>query len=182
MHPLSALVFLLQTVGGLYIAILLLRLLFQLIRADFYNPVSQAIVRLTSPLVQPLRRVIPAVGRIDSASLLLAFGFQCALIAVIAAVLQEEPGIPMLLLWSMLSLIHLVLDIYQFSLFFIVVLSWVAPYSRHPVALLAYQLTEPLLKPVRHLLPPLGGLDFSVMVVLMLIYILDKYLVPGTPF
>jgi YggT family protein len=182
MQLMAAFIFLLRTLAGLYIAILLLRMLFQWVRADFYNPVSQAIVKLTSPLVLPLRRVLPAMGRIDTSSLLLALAFQLLLVSVVALLEFGRLSVTQLLLWSILDLLHLLLEIYTFSLFFVVVLSWVSPYNRHPVALLAYQLTEPLLRPVRGKIPPLAGLDFSVMIVLMLIYMLDNYLIPSAPF
>lgn len=177
----AATIFLTHVLFGLYITILLLRLLFQLVRADFYNPLSQAIVKLTTPLVVPLRRMLPALGRIDTASLLLAFAFQM-LMAYIIFLLREIPvALLDMLLWSVLALIHRVLDIFTFALFIVVILSWVAPYSRSPVALLATQLTEPLLKPVRGKIPPIAGIDFSVMVVLLFLYIIANILIPGTP-
>ena len=181
MQLMAALIFLIRTLFGLYISILLLRLLFQLVRADFYNPISQAIVKLTTPLVVPLRRVFPAMGRIDTASLLLALAFQ-VLMAYIIFFLREIPvSLLDMLWWNVLALIHRVLDIFTVALFIIVVLSWVAPYSRSPVALLANQLTEPLLKPVRGRIPPIAGIDFSVMVVLLFIYIIANFLIPGAP-
>jgi len=78
-------------------------------------------------------------------------------------------------------LIHQVLDIYTFALFILVILSWVAPYSRTPVALLIHQLCDPLMRPVRRLLPPIGGLDFSVMVVMLIIYMLGRFIIPMGP-
>lgn len=181
MQLMAAFIFLIRVLFGLYIGLLLLRLLFQLVRADFYNPISQAIVKLTTPLVVPLRRFVPSLGRVDSASLLLAFGFQM-LMAYIIFFLRDIPT-PMLniVLWSVLALIHRVLDIFTFALFIVVILSWVAPYSRSPVALLATQLTNPLLQPVRGKIPPVAGVDFSVMVVLLALYIIANFLIPGTP-
>jgi len=181
MQLMEALIFLIRTIAGLYIAILLLRLLFQLVKADFYNPISQAIVRMTSPLVIPLRRVIPAIGRIDTATLLLAIAFQMLLVFVVL-LLRGFPVSPLgLLYWAMLGLIHNILDIFTFALFILVILSWVAPYSRSPVALLAFQLTEPLLLPIRGKIPPVGGLDFSVMIVMLALYILGNFIIPGAP-
>jgi YggT family protein len=181
MQLMEALIFLVRTLAGLYIAILLLRLLFQLVRADFYNPLSQGIVKLTSPLVIPLRRILPSIRRIDTATLVLAIGFQMLLIAII--LLLRGVGIPVvgLLWWTVLGLVQRVLDIYTFALILVVILSWVAPQSRSPAALLAYQLTEPLLRPVRNAVPPLGGLDFSVMIVLLAIYVLGAYILPPVP-
>jgi len=156
-------------------------LLFQWVRADFYNPVSQAIVKVTSPLVLPLRRVVPSMGRIDTSSLLLAVFFEVALVFVLAMITSREPSPVEFVLWSVLNLLHNVLDIYTFALFFIVVLSWVSPYNRHPAALLAHQLADPLLRPVRNVIPPLAGLDFSVMIVLLGLYTLDHFIIPLSP-
>jgi len=181
MQLMEALIFLIRTLFGAYITILLLRMLFQLVRADFYNPISQAIVKMTTPLVIPLRRIIPSIGRVDTASLILAFFFQ-ALLAYVVLLLRNFP-VPMLdiVLWSVLGLLHRTLDIFTFALFIMVILSWVAPFSRSPVALLAYQLTEPLLKPVRGKIPPVAGLDFSVMIVMLVLYMIGSFLIPGAP-
>ena len=182
MQLMEALIFLLRALVGLYVAVLLLRLLFQLVRAEFYNPVSQAIVKLTNPLVIPLRRMIPAVGRIDTATLLLALFFQGGLL--LAILLLRGFAVPPLglALWTLLGLVHRLLDIYTFALILIVVLSWVAPHARHPVATLAHQLTEPVLRPVRNAVPPLAGLDFSVMLVLLTIYVLGTFILPPVPY
>lgn len=177
----EALVFLIRTLFGLYISILLLRLLFQLVRADFYNPISQAIVKLTTPLVIPLRRFVPSIGRVDTASLLLAIGFQALMVYVIFLLRNYSTPVLDIILWSVLGLIHRILDIFTFALIIIVILSWVAPHSRSPAALLAFQLTEPLLKPVRGKIPPIAGLDFSVMIVLLALYMIGRFLIPGAP-
>ncbi len=181
MHFAEAMIFLIRTLVGLYILILLLRLLFQLVRADFYNPLSQAVVKLTSPLVAPLRRIIPSLGRIDTATLLLAIVFQALLITLILLIRGLDIPFAGLLWWTILGLIHRLLDIYTVALLLIVILSWVAPHARHPVAILAHQLTEPLLRPVRNAVPPIGGLDFSVMIVLLVLYMLGAFFFPPVP-
>jgi len=181
MQLMEALIFLIRALTGSYVVLLLLRLLFQLVRADFYNPISQAIVRLTSPLVIPLRRVMPALGRIDTSSLLLAILFQMVMVYVILWLEHFELPLWQVAWWSALDLLHRLLDIYTFALFFIVIVSWVAPYSRNPAAILAAQLTEPLLRPVRGRIPPVAGLDFSVMVVMLFLYVLDNFIIPGAP-
>jgi YggT family protein len=181
MQFMEALIFLIRTLAGLYIAILLLRLLFQLVRADFHNPLSQAIVKLTTPLVIPLRRLLPSLKRVDTATLMLALAFQCLLLVVILLLRGFDISLPTLLLWTVLGLLHRLLDIYTVALFLLVILSWVAPHSRSPIALLAHQLAEPLLKPVRNAVPPLAGLDFSVMFVLLTIYVLGAFILPPVP-
>lgn len=181
MQLMEALIFLVRTLVGLYISVLLLRLLFQLVRADFYNPLSQAIVKLTSPLVIPLRRLLPSIRRIDTATLVLAVVVQALLIGIVFWLRGIDIPPLGLLWWTVLGLVQRVLDIYTFALIVIVILSWVAPHSRSPLALLANQLTDPLLRPVRNAVPPLGGLDFSVMIVLMAIYILGAFILPPVP-
>lgn len=172
----EAMVFLIRVVMGLYVTIVLLRFLFQLSRADFYNPFSQAIVKLTSPVVVPMRRVLPSIGRIDTSTLVLAFIVEAAMIFIILQVRGFDISILKLGMISLFGLVHEVLDIYMIALFIVVILSWVAPFSRSPGAVLVHQLTEPLLRPVRKILPPLGGFDFSVMVVLLLVYVLGRLL------
>jgi YggT family protein len=174
----QALIFLINTLFGLYIAVLMLRLLFQLVRADFYNPISQALVKLTSPLVNPLRRVLPAMGRVDTASLLLALLFQVLALVSVALLLGQGLDWLTLLIKSGLNLVHLLLGIYKVALFVIVILSWVAPYSHHPAAVLSNQLTAPLLRPFRQVIPAIGGLDLSVLVVFIFLQMLG-ILFPG---
>jgi len=181
MQLMEAFIFLIRAIVGAYIILLLLRMLFQLVRADFYNPISQAIVKLTSPLVIPLRRLLPAIGRIDTSSLLLAIVLQTLMVYVILLLKSFALPLWQVAWWSALDLLHRVLDIYTFALFFIVIVSWVAPYSRNPAAVLAAQLTEPLLRPVRGRIPPVAGLDFSVMIVMLFLYVLSNFIIPGAP-
>jgi len=181
MQLMEAFIFLIRALVGAYITLLLLRLLFQLVRADFYNPLSQAIVRLTTPLVVPLRRILPSIGRVDTASLLLAIVFQLLMVYIILWLKSFALPLWQVAWWSALDLLHRLLDIYTFALFFIVIISWVAPYSRNPAAVLAAQLTDPLLRPVRGRIPPVAGLDFSVMIVMLFLYVLSNFIIPAAP-
>lgn len=168
-------VFLVQTIAVLASTLLLIRFLLQISRADFYNPLSQAIVRLTNPICKPLRTLLPKLGSVDLASLLLALLVQLAAGALLFGLFAPESlGVVNLLVMSIANLLRLITQFYFFALMLVFVLSWVAPGSRHPGAVLIYQLTEPLLGPVRRIIPPVAGLDFSVMVVLMIIYILQN--------
>ena len=174
----SSLVFLIQTLGSLYIMAVLLRFLLQLVRADFYNPISQAIVKATSPLLNPLRRVTPGIGGIDMASLLLALILQIALLYAIFGMkgfsLASIP-FPSVLILSLKELATELLNIYMFSLIIIAIASWVAPGSYNPGLMLLHQLTEPLSSRVRKVIPPLGGLDFSLMVLVLIIVTLKNF-------
>ncbi len=166
--------YLVQTAFGVLLFAVLVRLLLQLARADFYNPISQFIVKVTSPLLRPLRRVIPPLGRFDSASLVLALAIQCVATLIVLALLGFSIGNPLLLLaWSLLGIASLLLNIYFFGILLLIVFSWIAPQSHHPGIALLYQLTEPVMAPVRRLLPPLGGLDLSPILVFILINVLE---------
>ena len=168
------LVFLIQTLLSLYLVVMLLRFLLQLVRADFYNPISQFLVKLTNPLVLPIRKVMPVFGGIDTASLLLTLLLQLLGIAAILVLNGVGiPPLPLLLVWSALGVIGLLVNMYFFALLAMIILSWVAPGSRHPAVYILYQITEPIMAPLRKLLPPMGGLDFSPILVFVLINVIQ---------
>lgn len=168
------LAYLVQTLLTLALLAVVLRLLLQLVRADFYNPVSQFLARLTNPLVLPLRRVVPSLGGLDLSSLLLALVLQmAAIVALLALNGVGPPNIGPLLVWSVLGVVGLVVNIYFFALLAMIILSWIAPASRHPALLLLFQLTEPVMAPFRRMLPNMGGLDFSPILVFILINIIQ---------
>lgn len=168
------LAYLIQTLLTLALLAVVLRLLLQLVRADFYNPISQFLARLTNPLVLPLRRIIPSLGGLDLATLLLALVLQmAAIVALLALNGVALPNIGLLLVWSFLGVIGLVINIYFFALLAMIILSWIAPASRHPALLLLFQLTEPVMAPFRRMLPNMGGLDFSPILVFILINIIQ---------
>lgn len=180
----SSLGFLVQTIGGLYIMAVLLRFLLQLVRADFYNPISQAIVKITSPLLNPLRKIIPGVGGIDVASLVLALALQILLVYLLLFMRGVEPAmVPFagVMFTSLVKLATELLNIYMFSFIIIAIASWVAPGSYNPGLMLLHQLTEPLASRVRRVIPPIGGLDFSLMALVLIIVTL-KNLLAGLTF
>ncbi|QQD20404.1 YggT family protein [Oceanospirillaceae bacterium ASx5O] len=166
---------LINTIGSLALLIVLLRFLLQLVRADFYNPISQMIVKLTSPLLTPLRRVIPGFGGLDIASLLLAYGIQIVTMALILLVAGMGADIPWanLLVWAPLGLFGLLLKIYFWGLIITVIASWIAPNSYNPALILINQILEPVVRPIRAKMPDLGGIDLSPIVVFLLIQVLE---------
>ncbi|CAM3485476.1 YggT family protein [Parendozoicomonas haliclonae] len=173
----STLILLIDIVGGLFVMAILLRFLLQLVKADFYNPISQGIVKVTSPLLNPLRRIIPGFGGFDLASLILAFIVQCVLVMLkmkIAGYMIFGSQLPTIALLSVQELLFTLLNIYQFALLIMVIASWVAPSSYHPGLILLHQLTEPLCSRVRKFIPPMGGLDFSIMVLFIAIILLKN--------
>ena len=167
-------VYLIQTVLSLFLLAVLLRFLLQLVRADFYNPISQFLVKVTNPLVLPLRKVIPGLGGFDMASLLLALLLQMAGIALIYLINGHGvPNIVLLLVWSVLGIAGLLVNIYFFALLAMIILSWIAPGSKNPALFLLFQITEPVMAPFRKALPSMGGLDFSPILVFILINVIQ---------
>lgn len=173
-----AAVYVVQTLGSLYLLIVLLRFILQLVRADFYNPISQFIVRATQPLLQPLRRVIPGFAGIDLASLVLALVVQLVVMAIIIKLMGYAlPAVLQLLAWSLVGITALFLKIFFFALIISVILSWVAPQSHNPAVILVFQLCEPVLAPIRRFLPSLGGLDLSPIFAFIALNLLDMLLI-----
>jgi len=167
--------FLINALLDIACVLLLARFLIQASRADFYNPISQGIVRITDPLLKPLRKVIPPIGNLDTVSFLMAWFVKgLAVVMIVKFNTGSFPSILLPVVEGLFEVLKLTLNIYFFALIVIVVLSWVAPGNYHPAAMLLYQITEPLVAPVRRVIPPLGGLDLSVMVVfLLLIFVRD---------
>jgi YggT family protein len=165
----NAAVFLIQTVFGLYILAVLLRFLLQWVHADFYNPVSQFLVKMTTPLLRPLRRVIPGFGGIDVASVVLMLVLQIIELALVALLLNQPMSVSGLLVLAVAALLGLLFKVFLFSILIQVILSWVRPGDHSPVSLLLYQLNEPLLAPARRIIPAFSGLDLSPILVLVLL-------------
>jgi YggT family protein len=160
-------IFLIETVFSVYIAIMLLRFILQQVGADFYNPISQFIVKATQPLVVNARRIIPSIGKIDSATLVLVF----ILIIIKLVLLFSLGGVSFnamqLLIYGLHDLISLIFDIFIVALFVQAILSWVNPDPYHPVSSLLRSLTFPVLRPVQKHIPPIGGIDLSTLVALI---------------
>lgn len=170
-------IYLIHVFMGLYLLTILLRFLMQASRADFYNPICQAIVKITDPVTRPLKSIIPTVRGVDFATLIVAIFIQLLIIMLIMT-LRGGPFFHLAYLpWTLLGLVSQILDIYFFALLILVVVSWVAPYSTHPAVSLIHQITAPLCTPARKLLPPMGGMDFSIILVFVFITLVDNYLV-----
>jgi YggT family protein len=169
-----------NTLGGLLILALLLRFLLQVNKADFYNPVSQSLVKMTAPVLNPLRRVIPTWRNIDIVSVLLAL-----VLSTLASALMifsagfTLPGIGILISWAFLGTISMILKIYFWGLLISIISSWVAPHSGNPALLLIQQLLEPLQSLFRKVIPPMGGLDFSPIFIFLGIQVVE-IMVVGT--
>jgi YggT family protein len=166
---LNAGLFLVQTVTHLYLLTILFRFVLQQVRADFYNPLSQFIVRVTNPLVIPARRVIPSIGNIDTATLVVLLLVQCLVTWLLLEMVNVSVSLDAYLLFVALRLVHLTLWLYTISLLLYVILSWVAQAAYSPIAMLLGQVVGPILRPVRRILPSISGVDLSPLVVLLLL-------------
>ena len=174
----TAAVYVLQTLGSLYLLIVLLRFVLQLVRANFYNPLCQFAVKATQPLLKPLRRIIPSMFGLDMSSLVLAILVQLALMALTLLLTYGTTGNPLqLLIWSLIGVTALFLNIFFFALIISVILSWVAPGSHNPGAELVNQICEPALAPFRKILPNLGGLDISPILAFIVLKLIDMLVI-----
>lgn len=180
--------FIVQTLFGLYILVVMLRFLLQWARADFYNPLSQFIVKVTTPVLRPLRRFIPGLGGLDFASIVLMWALktiELSLIIFITSGMLNPIG-PML--WAIPQLVDLAINVFLFAILIQVIISWVNPGTYNPILGVINSLTDPLMRPARRLLPPISGLDLSPMLVMMGLYLLKMLLLPplvmltGSPF
>jgi YggT family protein len=184
----NPLVFLIKTLFGLYILAVILRFLFQLVRADFYNPVSQFLVKVTSPPLRILRRIIPGIGGLDLSTLVLAWILKYVELLLILLISGTSMHLVGPIFWSIPELIELVINIFLFAVLIQVILSWVNPGSYNPVSSILYALTEPVMRPARNLLPPISGIDLSPMLVMIGLVLLKMLLLPplraitGSPF
>ena len=170
----QALVLIINSLGGLFILAILLRFMLQAARADFYNPVTQAIVKVTSPVLVPFRKIIPGYRGFDFAALVLALVVNSAATAVmILAAGYNLPDVGRIVSWALVGLLSFTLKIYFYALLVSVIASWIAPFSGHPVLLLIYQILDPLYKRVRRVIPPLGGLDFSPLFIFLGIQVVE---------
>lgn len=162
--------FLISILFGIYILAVMLRLLLQLVRANFYNPVSQFLVKITNPLLVPLRRLIPGFAGIDLASVLLLLILQCVELYLIRLLpMYATPSFSGLMVLAIANLLQLVLTIYFISIFAQVILSWFNAGASNPVANLLYQLNEPFLSRARRIFPPQSGLDLSPILVIIVL-------------
>ncbi len=162
----QAVLFLIDTAFSLYLMVVILRLWLQLARADFYNPFSQFVVKATNPLVLPLRRVIPSLGSLDTATLLLAYIITLAKLLLLQLLPSGQVALVPSLIFAFIVLVKEIFTLLFWILVIRALLSWFSQ-GRSPVEYVMQQLTEPVLRPVRRIIPPIGGLDLSVLVVLV---------------
>jgi len=186
----SPLLLIINTLFDLYVMLVLMRFLLQSLRADFYNPVSQFIVRATTPPLKPLRRIIPGVGGQDMAALVLALvillvkyllirSMGAGVIAIgNAAAPIGSAGVLGLVLMGLAEIISTFLNIFLFAIIIEVILSWVNPGSYNPIIGLIHSVAEPVMRPFRRWIPSLGGLDLSPLFATLAIMVAKMLIIP----
>lgn len=170
--------FIISTLFSLYILAVMLRFLLGMVRADFYNPVSQFLVKITNPLLIPLRKIIPGAGKIDVAAIILMLLLQLIMLAIIVALRGVTPPLLGLLLTAIGTLVILAINVFLFAIIVQVIISWVNPGSYNPVNGLLSSLTAPVMRPIQRLLPPMSGIDLSPLFALIGLQVLKMLIQP----
>ncbi len=177
----AALIF--STVAGIYLLAVLLRFLLQVAKADFYNPVSQAVIKITDPMVRVLRTVIPGYKGIDFSSLVLAFAIEAVAICTLIILYGESIsniGYTNIVTWAFAGVLLFIIQIYYYAILASIIMSFVMMFSGstnpHPLLLLVWQLTEPFMWPVRKIIPSMVGLDFSPIFIFIAIQIIQNFI------
>lgn len=170
-----------STLAGIYLLAVLLRFLLQVAKADFYNPVSQAVVKLTDPMVRIFRTFIPGYKGIDFSSLVLAFLVEAAAICALIIIYGGSiPGAGYVITWAFVGVVLFIINIYYYAILASIIMSFVMMFSGnmnpHPLLRLVWQLTEPIMAPVRKVIPPMGGLDFSPIFIFIAIQITQNFI------
>jgi len=177
-----ALVFIITTIAQLYLLVMLLRFWLPWMRADFRNPIAQGILKLTSPLVIPVRRLIPPIGRLDTATIIVTFALQYLAILIILTINGIAPAILPIALTSIIDLVMLSARLFTFAIFIHIILSWIAPGTHNPATAFIAMLVAPVLRPFRRLIPPIGGLDISPIFAIIGLQALAIFLATLRPF
>jgi YggT family protein len=163
-------IFLVEVLFSFYIGAILIRFLLALSRANFYNPLSQSLVKITNPALVPLRRMIPAIGKLDTAAIVLALGLKIIQTLLLVALQGSEANLLVVFVYAAIDLLRTVIYIYIVALVIQTVLSWAGNSHGNPLADILHSLTEPLLRPVRQFVPVVGMMDFAPMVAMLLLY------------
>lgn len=173
--PLASII---QLFGQLYAFIVVLRFLLQIAKADYYNPICQAVVKITAAPLVPLQRIVPRPANIDVSPLVLAFLVNLATWFLILMIKGQGIGANLtpVLVISAIGVLDTILSIYFYAVIGSVIISWVAPGSYHPGPQLITQLTEPVFGLARRVIPSLGGLDLSPILIFIVISICQSQL------
>ena len=171
-EPLTFILTLALRVGAL---LFLLRFVLQAVQASFYNPFSEGIVRITNPVLNPLRQVLRPYRNLDFASFVLAWVMHM-LVAALFSLSGDAPlEILPILTDSLRATLNLAIGIFLVAIFVSIIMSWIAPNVYSPAAIIARELAEPLLAPARRILPPLGGIDLSPMITIVVLLLIQGW-------
>ena len=175
----ETLIYILKTVANLYATLLLIRLLLQLVKADFYNPISQTILTLCAPVVEPLRLIFPTIGRFNSAALVAALllAWLPYVIEIALSGMLSTGVLAYHLLVAALDLLRILIEVYFWGIFILVIASWVGTVS-HPSVSLVSQIIEPYMRPFRRVIPPIGMIDISPMAAIFTLMIIRAQFLP----
>ncbi len=157
----TALVYVINALTSLYLIVFLLRLIMPWCGVDYRNPVAQGVMRLSSPLVTPLRRFVPAIGQFDTATALVALIIQSIAIVLMLLVMGIVGDPIKVLATAAVKLVVLTIMLFVYAIIIRIVISWISPGTYNPIIGLVNALTEPVLRPFQRLIPPLGGFDLS---------------------
>lgn len=162
----------------IYATVLLVRLLLQLVQADFFNPLSQTIFKITAPVVEPLHKIFPTIGRFNTAALVSAILVKWSFFLIIMSFDSVSASqIAMLLGVAALSLLGTLIEIYFYGILIVAISSWIGTTS-HPTVRLVSQIIDPYMKPFRKIIPPLGMIDISPMVAIFTLIFIRGQLLP----
>lgn len=170
-----------NTLGGIYLLAILLRFLLQVAKADFYNPMSQAVVKITDPVVKVFRNIIPGYKGVDLSTLFLAFILEAVAICVLSFLyFGGIPPVGQIVTLAVVGVLYFIVLIYYYAILASIIMSFVMMFSGsmspHPLLKLVWQLTEPIMAPVRKVVPPMGGLDFSPIFIFIGIQLIQNLL------
>lgn len=165
----SAIVFVVNAITSLYLLVLLLRFWMPWLRADFRNPLAQGILRFTSPVVVPVRRIVPSFGRLDTATVLVAFVIQYLTVMLLLLIVGRSAGIAPIAITAIVKLVVLSINLFVYAIFIRIILSWISQGNYNPATAIIATLTEPVLRPFRRVIPPIGGFDISPIFAIILL-------------
>ena len=165
----QALYFIIKTLTQLYLLVLLLRFWLPMLRADFRNPLAQGILRITSPLVVPVRRFLPSIGRLDTSTILVAYVIQFLTVLLLLTIGGYRVDTAPIMVTTLIELAVLSLNLFFFVILIKIILSWVAPHTYNYATALLTTLAEPVLRPFRRIIPSIGGLDISPIFAIILL-------------
>ena len=168
----NVLTFLIHTLFTLYIGAIVIRAILAMVRADFYNPISQFLVTITNPVLIPVRKIIPSIGSVDTASWVLVFVLKALEIFLLFSIKGIQVNPQTVVMASIFQIITLIISIFLYAVIIRAILSWFAGANMGPNPLISiiHSITEPLLGPARKIIPPIGMFDLSAMIVILVLY------------